>query len=213
MADDLDILSMASRRVRDGVDLDTFYKYVCVVLSSGYTDQAGRLSAGEQDARVKEWSFLLQFGLYTRSERGRRIVCRTLLRRVLEFLREFGPPADFRSKLRATDTVITGSAVVHFLLDDPGLTWKPSNVNLVASSTGFNQFCTYLLSDLGGLELSHELLRPDDDDPTQMQADQIAFEEAGITERLRVRIRDITFEVVRSATVSPLTAIACGDNT
>ena len=48
----------------------------------------------EQDRRVKTWPLLLLFGLYTRNERGRRIVCRSLLVRTLEFLREVGPPAE-----------------------------------------------------------------------------------------------------------------------
>lgn len=213
MADDLDIHSMASRELRDGVDLACFYKYAFHRLYRRLPHQSHRLSMSEQDARVKDWPLLLLFGLYTRNERGRRIVCRTLLHSTLEFLRGFGPPADFRSKMRSTDTVLTGSAVVHFLMRDAKPSWKPSDVNFVSSDAGFNQFCAYLYSDLRGEELSHHLLRPDEDDPTQEQADTVAFAEAGITERVRVRINDIVFDVSRSATVSPLTPIARGDNT
>ena len=166
----------------------------------------------EQDRRLKTWSLLLLFGLYTRNERGRRIVCRSLLVRTLEFLREVGPPAEVRSNMRSTDTVLTGSSIVHFLIRDDTLSWIPSNVNFVSSSAGFNQFCTYLVSDLNADELRHELLHPDDDDPTQEQADAVVFAEAGITERVHFRVRDVTIQVSRSATFSPLTAIAWGDN-
>lgn len=153
---------------------------------------------------MEGWDMVCQLGVSKLDHSGRKTTARALEGRMVRFLSSFTrQPTALRSAMRRTNTVLSGGACLAFLQPSPS--WSPTDLDFYCPDQGYEQFCHFLIEELGGrTELSHGAF--DDDNP-------YSAKQLGFSHRRVIKTQEATFDVMRSIHATPFTPIAKFDNT
>ncbi|GJE97115.1 hypothetical protein PsYK624_133260 [Phanerochaete sordida] len=165
-----------------------------------------------QVERIRDWDVVSLIGLYRHSRLGRRIVQASFARRLETFFECFtDEPKVFREIMRSTVTVLSGSACVRFLR--PTDDWEPGDFDFYCSYEGFPRFLAYVRGELGGRVVDHEMVSLQDEIRGGPPTAGRALVARGVCDRIRIVLDGVLLDVHRSATETPLTAVAHYTNT
>lgn len=113
-----------------------------------------RLPLEDQLREMRTWTLQELMGLAELSPHGRILVEIALRTAWEDCLRTITPePSAMRSAMRRTGTVLSGSCALAFL--DRGSTWAPTDFDFYCPAHTFEDFCTFIVAELGGTVTTH----------------------------------------------------------
>ena len=159
------------------------------------------------------WDIVALLGLSMLGRRGAQATARCMEGRLLLFLSEFADnPKEFRDEMRRNVAVLAGDCALAFLKGVP-VDRTTMNVTIYCADQGFDQFCVFLVGKLGGVIEHHMSDVPAPSGPVYAADPPYNRLHIGIHERCIITTHRSTFDVMRSTTGTPLSAVAHAPST
>lgn len=207
-------MTFATQRVQDKINVRTFLRFVTLDCARRRRSPSLSLDNNEQLSTISTWDIVTKYGFGLLDEQGARLIALSLETSLIGLLSNFTPDAhQLRDHMRQSGAVIVGAACDAFLKNRIHNWDRTQDVQVVLPDNEYDNFLTYLLLVLRGT-LEHRISAvPDPDGPFVNAAPPYNHLPPGVIERCVIKTDKAIFDLWRSETFSPLTALPYGDTT